>query len=119
MQQRLLELGKWLKTNGEAIYGSRAFITSKKREAINSETNKTIYFTQKNKDVFMICLDWPKGDIILKDLKPAGIVKVQLLGSDKPVSTKVSEGSIIIGPPVLTPDDYQTAYVFKVSGLNN
>ena len=117
MQQRLLEIGKWLKTNGEAIYGSRAFIRSKKEEAINPETNKTIYFTKKNKDVYVICLDWPKGNIVLKGLKASGKNFVQLLGKEKSVSVKKSGGNFIIRPPALTPDDNQLAYVFKISGI--
>ncbi|MBK7134404.1 MAG: alpha-L-fucosidase [Bacteroidales bacterium] len=115
MQQRLLEMGNWLKTNGDAIYGTRAFIT-KETESINPETNKTIFFTKKNKDVYVICLDWPKGNIVLKGLK-AGNVKASLLGSEKSVSVKASGNNLIITPPDLNPDDHQLAYVFKISNL--
>ncbi|MBK7628408.1 MAG: alpha-L-fucosidase [Bacteroidales bacterium] len=115
MQQRLLEMGNWLKTNGDAIYGTRAFIT-KETESINPETNKSIFFTKKNKDVYVICLDWPKGNIVLKGLK-AGNVKASLLGSEKAVVAKASGNNLIITPPDLNPDDHQLAYVFKISNL--
>jgi alpha-L-fucosidase len=117
MQQRLLDIGKWLKTNGEAIYGTRAFIKSKKDEAINPETNKSIFFTQKNKDIYVICSDWPKGDIVLKGIKSVDKAKVQLVGTAKSVVVKESGGNVVITPPVLTPDDNQLAYVFKLSGF--
>lgn len=117
MQQRLLEIGNWLKINGEAIYGTRAFIKSKKEETINGSANKSIFFTQKNKDIYVICLDWPKGNIVLKGLKTAGNLMVNLLGSEKQVSVKETGGSLIIAPPVLSPDDNQLAYVFKVSNV--
>jgi len=48
-------------------------------------------------------------------MNPSSRVKIQLLGSDKPVSFKVSGGNLIIVRPVLTPDDFQLAYVFKLS----
>ncbi len=115
MQQRLMEIGNWLKTNGDAIYGTRAFIT-KETESINPETNKSIFFTKKNKDVYVICLDWPKGTIVLKGLK-AGNVSVALLGSDKKVAVKVNGNNLVITPPALSPDDHQLAYVFKISNL--
>ncbi|MGD0756844.1 MAG: alpha-L-fucosidase [Bacteroidales bacterium] len=117
MQQRLLELGRWLKTNGEAIYSTRAYIKTKKDLEINPETNKTIFFTQKDKEVYVICLDWPRGDIVLKGVDPDNKVKALLLGTDRPVSVKKVRGNLLITPPVLTPDDNQLAYVFKVSGL--
>jgi len=119
MQQRLLEIGKWLKTNGEAIFGTRRFIKSKKEEEINPETNKSIFFTQKNKDIYIICLDWPEDNIVLKGLKTAGKVKVQMLGKGKTVSVKEAGGNIIITPPLLTPDDNQLAYVFKIMNVIN
>ncbi len=116
MQQGLMEIGKWLKINGEAIYGTRSFI-SKKDESINAEANKSIFFTKKNKDVYVICLDWPGGSIVLNGLKTAGSVKVTLLGSEKAVSLKGSGNNLVITPPALTPDDHQLAYVFKVSNV--
>jgi len=119
MQQRLMEIGKWLKTNGEAIYGTRAFITSKKEEDINPETNKTIFFTKNNKDVYVICLAWPKGNIVLKGFKTTDKIKIGMPGTGKDVSSKTAGGNLIIIPPVLTPDDNQLAYVFKISNALN
>ena len=117
MQQRLLEMGKWLKVNGEAIYSSRAFIRNKKDEEINPETNKTIFFTQKNKEVYVICLDWPAGEIVLNGVGPGNKVQVSLLGTDRPVAVKKAGGNLVITAPLLTPADHQLAYVFRVSGL--
>jgi alpha-L-fucosidase len=116
MQQRLMEIGRWLKINGEAIYGTRAFIKSKKDEQINPETNKNIFFTQKNNDLYIICLDWPKKEIVLKGINDTNNAKVVLLGTDKKVSIKKSGKDLYITAPVLSPDDNQLAYVFRVSG---
>jgi alpha-L-fucosidase len=117
MQQRLLDIGKWLNTNGEAIYETRAFIRSKEDEAINSGTNKTIFFTRKNNDLYVICLDWPGSNIILKGLNPNNKSDVHLLGNDKSVDVKAKGGNLIITPPSLTPDDHQLAYVFKLNNI--
>lgn len=117
MQQRLLEIGNWLKTNGEAIYSTQAFIKSKNDLGINPETNKTIFFTQKNKEVYIICLKWPGDNIILKGISPDKIVQAILLGTDRPASVKRTGGNVFIAAPSLTPDDNQLAYVFKVTGL--
>ncbi|MFO7622637.1 MAG: alpha-L-fucosidase [Bacteroidales bacterium] len=117
MQDRLLDMGKWLKVNGEAIYGTRAFIRNKAGEAIHPEANKNLFFTQKDKDLYVICTNWPKSNIVLKGLKTPGAPKVELLGSGRPVSARVSGGSLVITPPALGPDDYQYAYVFKVNNL--
>jgi alpha-L-fucosidase len=117
MQQRLLEIGNWLKRNGESIYSTNSFITKKKDEAINPETNKTIFFTRKNKDVYIICLNWPKNPIVLEGLTSVSKVNAFLLGTDQKVSVNITGKNIALNPPVQTPDDYQLAYVFKVSGL--
>jgi alpha-L-fucosidase len=116
MQQHLLEMGKWLKTNGDAIYNTNAFIRSKKDEIINPETNKSMFFTQKGKDIYVICLNWPKNGITLKEVTGTGI-KVALLGNNSPVQVKTSGKNLEIIAPLLTPDDHQLAYVFRVSGI--
>jgi len=117
MQQRLLEIGKWLKINGEAIYNTRAFIRSRTDKSINPAVNEKIFFTKKNKDLYVICTEWPKNNIILNELESTGSSKVQLLGSTVPVSMKSSGGSTVIVPPRLTPDDKQSAYVFKITNI--
>jgi alpha-L-fucosidase len=119
MQERLAEIGKWLKTNGEAIYGSRAFIKYKNDEAINPETNKSVFFTKKNKDLYVICIGWPKTNIILKNITSSGKTTAHLLGSDKQVVARQNGGSLTIIPPVLTPDEYQQAYVFVLNNILN
>ncbi len=117
MQQRLLDIGKWLDVNGEAIYGTRAFITDKKQEAINPETNKSIFFTKKGRDVFVILLNWPKTELILRGIKTTPGSKITLLGSSKPVRSRTAGSNLTINIPQLTPDDYQPAYVLKITNL--
>jgi alpha-L-fucosidase len=117
MQQRLIEIGNWLKTNGAAIYGTQPFIRTKKDESINPDTNSKLFFTQKDKVLYLICTDWPVGNILLKGVDPDAKVNVSLLGTDKRISVKTSGKDLTIIDPALTPDDYQPAYVFMVTGL--
>ena len=112
-----MEIGNWLKVNGEAIYGTRAYIRSKDDEKINSSTGKDLFFTRKGRDLYVICTSWPGNNIILKDLRSRGNVKISMLGTDKPVDMKSSGGNTVIVPPGLSPDDYQPAYVFKLTNI--
>jgi len=115
MQQRLIDIGKWLEVNGDAIYGTRAFITSKNEESINPETNKNIFFTKKDNALYVILLQWPDREIVLKGLERSSQFAISLLGSDAKVKSRISGSNMIITLPALTPDDYQPAYVLKIS----
>jgi alpha-L-fucosidase len=117
MQQRLLDIGKWLAVNGEAIYGTRAFIKSVSKKPVNPESGKTIFLTVKGRDLYVICLKWPERGIILNIAGTGPGRKGVLLGPGKPVSVRRSGNNVIINPPALGPNDYQPAYVFKLSGV--
>lgn len=117
MQQRLLEIGQWLKVNGEAIYGTRAFIRSEKDKLINPETGKSLFFTKKNNDLYLFCTSWPAGNIVLRGLRTESAPRVVLLGGNRKVSASASGGNIVIRPPAMTPDSFQHVYVFKIQGV--
>lgn len=117
MQQRLMDIGNWLKRNGDAIYGTRAFVTGGNGTEINPATGNSIFFTRKGNDLYVLCTEWPGRNIVLKGVRSVSGEKAELLGSSVSVSIRSSGGSTTIIPPRLTPDDYQPAYVFKISNM--
>jgi alpha-L-fucosidase len=102
-QAILLEIGKWLEQNGEAIYGTRPWktfgegptkvaegaFTDTKRSAFTSED---IRFTTRNGILYAIVLKWPEnGRIVVKSLRKGSeyaienIHSVKLLGHNSDV----------------------------------
>jgi alpha-L-fucosidase len=112
MQQRLLDIGDWLKVNGEAIYGTRVW-DKQPKEALPG-----VYFTTKGNDLFVICTQWPQKSISIPGVKSSG--SVYLLGSPVRV-TERAIGSLSIQPPEINPGNMpcQHAWVFKVKDFRD
>jgi alpha-L-fucosidase len=110
MQQRLIDMGKWLKVNGEAIYETKTWSVAPAQDDIRA------FFTAKDNDLYVICTEFPRKAITVKGVskKPSS---VRMLGTDDRVKYSHNGKNITITPPVFSPADNPCdyAWVFKLS----
>ena len=112
-KQRLIDLGKWLDVNSEAIFDTRPWKKPRARtlEGIN------LRFTQKPGLLYAILLDKPKtSQFTIKDLLIENIVKIELLGHDNEVSWAQKDGNLELSLSEKLED--APAYSFKIKLKN-
>jgi alpha-L-fucosidase len=94
-EKRLIDIGKWLKVNGEGIYSTRPF---------TSQIDGTVAFTRSkdNQYVYAIMKEWPGQELHLKGIQPVKGSKIEMLGFDKPLEwIKENEGVSVLFPAKL------------------
>ena len=127
---RLKEMGKWLRINGEAIYGTKNWNVWKQgphdvvTDYYDQEKERKVDFTAddircttKGNCIYAICLGWPENEIRINALgsdefDDREIVHVQLLGSEEQIIWNQSDEYLNIHPPRKQPGNY--AYSFKI-----
>lgn len=88
------DVGSWLKTNGEAVYGSRPFEIC---------TENSVRFTRNNGYVYATILEWKDSTITIDALRSGGntlgkVSKVELLGSDATMEFVQDENGLTVTP---------------------
>jgi alpha-L-fucosidase len=108
--QRLLEIGRWLDVNGEAIYETRPWKQAAEGESVRLTRSKD------GRHVYAISLGWPGRTFRLKSVTPAPRSKITMLGVPRPLAWRRERGELVIDiPPALDerrPGDH--AYTFKI-----
>jgi alpha-L-fucosidase len=113
--ERLQEMGNWLRTNGEVVYGTEKLKAHFKQ-------GDDIRFTKKREEqiIYAISLKAPKKDLVLKFVKPLEGSKIELIGSDIPLNyTYSEEEGLIINIPedALSATGNKYAWGFKINGV--
>lgn len=116
-QERLEQMGDWLKVNGEGIYGTKPWRVQ------NDTLTPNIWYTSKPGVTYAITLEWPKEETLnLGSPVPAENASVNLLGLPgvkfpwKPLSEE--KGMKIAIPPLVASElPCQWAWVFKMTNV--
>ncbi len=143
MQQRLVEIGDWLRTNGEAIYGTRAWKQPRqwstgtvpkleqKEFMADYDITKMVdtppsgfarveaFYTAKGDAVFAIVPRRPVEEFAFEGIQPAAGTKVTLLPSGQPLETgRLGDRLTVTVPAALSAKLPESpAYTFKITGL--
>jgi alpha-L-fucosidase len=143
MEERLLQIGRWLKTNGESIYGTKPwkrtrqwsegavpemksgqymvryevtdYVDRKKPGQAVIET----FFTSKGDNLYAIVPGWPGKQLVLKDVIAKPGATATLLGSDAGLKLSASGNNVVIEMHEASADaaKAQVAHVVKLQGV--
>ena len=140
MEERLLQIGSWLKMNGDAIYGTKPWKVTRQwsaggvpKTSYNREYNTNYdvtrltekpaagkagieaFFTSKGADVYAILPRWPGRRFIVQGFDGTGLKSVALLGSAEPLRFQLQGNAVSIDLPEM-PEELlsQPAWVIKL-----
>ncbi len=107
MQERLLHIGRWLETNGEAIYGTQAGVLGAMTWGRS---------TQKDDRIYLHVFDRPEnGVLVLPPLKNVVSRAYALADPNTTLRIEVADG-LMVHLPVVMPDADATVIILELDG---
>jgi alpha-L-fucosidase len=107
--ERLQEMGKWLKINGEAIYATNSLRNYKEGDNIKFTVNKD------GKHIYAILTKMEGNEVRIKSIKPISGSRIYMLGVKEELKWKEENGSLVVTLPSALPCDH--AWVLKIEGV--
>ena len=104
-EERLNEIGRWLKVNGASIYGTTYGPLQ------NLPFGRT---TAKGKTVYLHLFDWPRGRLEISGWN-ATVARAALLADPKPLSFSRQNGVLRVELPGQAPDAHASVMVFETA----
>ncbi len=129
-EQMLVEMGDWMKINGEAIFGTRPWTifgegpSSLQKSHFDQATANTVgdlRFTRRGADLYITVLGVPKKEVMVRALSSDSplvqgkVSKITLLGYDGDVPNQRTPEGLIMQLPDALP--LKSAICFRIAGL--
>jgi alpha-L-fucosidase len=144
MEERLVQIGDWLRPNGEAIYGTTVLkrpaqwsagrVPQLEQKEFRAEYDITrmiddpppgyarveAFFTQKDGQIYAILPRWPQAELVLHDFAASSTAKATLLGSGRDLSLEMRGRDVVIAIPdsLRASEPPQQAYVIGMTGVH-
>ncbi|MBM3726469.1 MAG: alpha-L-fucosidase [Acidobacteria bacterium] len=107
---RLRALGEWMKTNSEAIHGTRTW----NRAAARNDAGEEYRFTRKGDAVYAFALSRPAGGVFrVPNVHAVEKTRVELLGKLAPLEWKQNGRALEVTAPTPLPGDH--AWTLKIT----
>jgi alpha-L-fucosidase len=141
MQERLLQMGDWLKVNGAAIYGSapwkqtrlwsRGTVPDIKETQFAGEYDiaKMVdsppsgaarieaFFTVNDGELYVLVPRWPYQGLTVPNLSLRPGARATLLATGQPISWRTEDSGIRLSAPPAGSPPPSPVYVFRIAGL--
>ena len=105
MQQKLLDIGRWLEVNGEGIYSTVRYKNS---------SDENIRYTKKGDTLYAFILKFPFGEFTLNEVEFDPDYKAEFLGSSVNPVVSNDNGKVKLTFPSFDPDTLNTEYAYCI-----